>query len=60
MTPEQLLIVDPNDIEERKLSDKSMMPDDLLRNLSDSDVRSLVAYLQGAGQTPLRPIATMS
>jgi putative membrane-bound dehydrogenase-like protein len=54
VTPEQLLIVDPNDIEERKLSDKSMMPDDLLRNLSDSDVRSLVAYLQGAGQTPLR------
>ena len=54
MTPEQLLIVPLNDIEERKLSEKSMMPDDLLRNLSDSEVRSLVAYLQGAGQTPLR------
>lgn len=53
-TPEQLIEMPESDIDERKLSDKSMMPDDLLRNLSDSEVRSLVAYLQGAGQSPIR------
>ncbi len=52
--PEQLIEVPESDIEERKLTDKSMMPDALLRTLSDSEVRSLVAYLQGAGQSPIR------
>lgn len=53
-TPEQLVEIPESDIEERKLSDKSMMPDDLLRTLTDSEVRSLTAYLQGAGQSPMR------
>jgi len=53
-TPEQLLEIPESDIEERNLSDKSMMPDDLLRTLSDREVRSLAAYLQGAGQSPIR------
>ncbi len=53
-TPEQLIEMPESDIEERKLSDKSMMPDDLLRTLTDSEVRSLAAYLQGAGQSPIR------
>ncbi len=53
-TPEQLVEMPESDIEERKLSDKSMMPDDLLRTLTDSEVRSLAAYLQGAGQSPIR------
>ena len=52
--PEQLIELPETDIEEMKLSDKSMMPDDLLRTLTDSEVRSLVAYLQGAGQSPIR------
>ena len=53
-TPEQLIEMPESDIEERKLSDKSMMPDDLLRTLSDSEVRSLASYLQGTGQSPIR------
>ncbi|RLS58046.1 MAG: DUF1080 domain-containing protein [Planctomycetota bacterium] len=53
-TPEQLIEMPESDIDERQLSDKSMMPDDLLRTLSDSEVRSLVAYLQGMGQSPIR------
>ena len=52
--PEQLIELPESDIEERKLSDKSMMPDDLLRTLTDSQARSLIAYLQGAGQSPIR------
>ena len=53
-TPEQLIELPESEIDERKLSDKSMMPDDLLRTLTESDSRSLVAYLQGAGQSPIR------
>src|SRR5256885_13842016 len=36
-----------------KLSDKSMMPDDLLKPLTPREVRSLVAYLGSEGQTPM-------
>ncbi|HVX11184.1 MAG TPA: PVC-type heme-binding CxxCH protein [Pirellulales bacterium] len=42
-----------SDIEERELSDKSMMPDDQLKPFSDHQVRSLVAYLASPAQTPL-------
>ena len=40
------------DIDELKLSDKSMMPDDQLKPLTPHEVRSLVAYLGCRGQTP--------
>ena len=36
-----------------KPSEKSMMPDDLLKPLSPGDVRDLVAYLASPKQTPL-------
>jgi putative membrane-bound dehydrogenase-like protein len=42
-----------SDIEDMKLSDKSMMPDDLLKPLSDDEVRALVAYLASPRQVPL-------
>jgi putative heme-binding domain-containing protein len=48
--PTELLTVAKSEIEERKLSDKSMMPDDLLRPLTQQEVRSLHAYLSGGGQ----------
>ncbi|MEW4561978.1 PVC-type heme-binding CxxCH protein [Bremerella sp. JC770] len=51
-TTEDVLILPKQEIEERRLSDKSMMPDDQLRPFSKHDVRSLVAYLQGKSQTP--------
>ncbi|MFN3149016.1 PVC-type heme-binding CxxCH protein [Bremerella sp.] len=50
-TAEDVLTLPKEEIEERRLSDKSMMPDDQLRPFSEHDVRSLVAYLQGKGQT---------
>jgi putative heme-binding domain-containing protein len=42
-----------SDIDEMKLSDKSMMPDDLLKQLDDDDVRALVAYLASPKQVPM-------
>lgn len=41
------------DIKAIATSDVSMMPEGLLRQLSDDDVRSLVAYLRGARQVAL-------
>ncbi|UUO08020.1 DUF1080 domain-containing protein [Blastopirellula sp. J2-11] len=52
-TAEETLILPKDEIEERKTSDKSMMPDDQLRPFSQHDIRSLVAYLQGKTQTPM-------
>ena len=44
----------PNgEIEGRKLSAVSMMPDGLLQTLSNDQVRQLLAYLMGPDQTPL-------
>jgi putative membrane-bound dehydrogenase-like protein len=42
-----------SDIDEMKLSERSMMPDDLLKQLSDDDIRSLVAYLASPQQVPM-------
>jgi putative membrane-bound dehydrogenase-like protein len=52
-TPTELVTINRGDIDELKLSDKSMMPDDLLRPLTAQEVRSLVAYLASSGQTPM-------
>jgi hypothetical protein len=46
-------IVPLDEIEERKLGDKSMMPDDQLKLFNDHEVRSLVAYLASDRQVPL-------
>jgi len=42
-----------SDIEEMKLSEKSMMPDDLLKPLADDEIRALVAYLASPAQVPM-------
>ncbi|RCS54135.1 DUF1080 domain-containing protein [Bremerella cremea] len=52
-TAEEKLVLPKDEIEDRKLSDKSMMPDDQLRPFSEHDIRSLIAYLQGKSQTPM-------
>ena len=41
------------EIDERVESDKSMMPDDQLKQFKPHEVRSLIAYLQGKQQTPM-------
>lgn len=52
-TAEGLVIVPKGEIDERVLSDKSMMPDDQLKQFSEFEVRSLVAYLTGKQQSPM-------
>ena len=46
-------VVPLDEIEERKLSDKSMMPEDQLKLFSKHEIRSLIAYLGSDRQTPL-------
>ena len=48
--PTELLTIAKSEIDERKLGDKSMMPDDLLRPLTQHEVRSLQQYLSSSGQ----------
>jgi putative membrane-bound dehydrogenase-like protein len=52
-TANETLTVPINEIEERSSSPTSMMPDDLLKPLSDSEVRSLIAYLRHPSQVPI-------
>lgn len=56
-TPTELVEVAVNEIEARKNSDKSMMPDDLLRNLSQEQVQSLISYLSSSQQVALEATA---
>ena len=60
-TPAALTMVTANatltlpraDIESQKLLPTSMMPDDLVKNLSARELRALIAYLQSPAQVPL-------
>lgn len=52
-TADSVVIVPKNEIEERVLSDKSMMPEDQLKQFSEQEVRSLLAYLGGKKQVAL-------
>src|SRR5262249_54993390 len=52
VTATETLTVSRADVEERLQSEVSMMPDDLLKQLSDEEVRALVASLQSPVQTP--------
>jgi putative membrane-bound dehydrogenase-like protein len=52
VTANETVIVPKGEIDERTLSPKSMMPDDLWKPLSDHEVRSLVAYLASPEQVP--------
>ncbi len=49
----ETLTVPRGEIETRRPSDISMMPDDLLKPLTEPEVRSLFAYLRNPVQTPL-------
>ncbi len=52
-TSDSQLILPKDEIEERVQADKSMMPDDQLKQFSPHEVRSLIAYLRGKTQTPM-------
>lgn len=59
-TTDNLVTVPFDEIDERTLSDKSMMPDDQLKLFTEHQVRSLVAYLRGKQQTPMLATAQNS
>jgi putative heme-binding domain-containing protein len=52
-TANELLVIPVGDVEERRPSELSMMPDDLWTPLSEFEVRSLAAYLASPAQTPM-------
>jgi putative heme-binding domain-containing protein len=54
VTATETLTVSRADVDFRKQSDVSMMPDDLLKPLTDEEVHALFAYLRGPTQTPIR------
>jgi putative membrane-bound dehydrogenase-like protein len=53
VTPTETLTVSRQDVEYRNPSDVSMMPDDLLKTVSEEEIRALIAYLQSPVQTAL-------
>lgn len=52
-TATETLVLPKNEIEDRKLSETSMMPDDQLKQFSTEEITSLFAYLRGKGQVPM-------
>jgi putative heme-binding domain-containing protein len=56
-TQNEIVYVPKTDIEAQAKSPLSLMPDGLLTNLKDEEVRDLIAYLAGLAQVPLPPSA---
>src|SRR5262249_20770081 len=60
-TPDALTVVTANEtltiplkeIDTRKISDVSMMPEDQLKPMTDAEVRALIAYLRNPAQTQI-------
>lgn len=52
-TANEVVVVPKSEIDERATSDKSMMPDDILKPFSEREIRSLIAYLASPVQAPL-------
>jgi putative membrane-bound dehydrogenase-like protein len=53
VTANETLTLPVADIASRKTSDKSMMPDDIVGQLKDHELRALIAYLQSPAQVPI-------
>ena len=53
VTERETLTIAAKDVASRKPSELSMMPDDILKQTSEYEFRSLVAYLQTTAQVPL-------
>lgn len=52
VTATETVVIPKGDIDERKLTEQSLMPEDQLNTMSDHEVRSLVAYLASPSQVP--------
>jgi putative heme-binding domain-containing protein len=57
MTANETLILPKADIQLRRQSELSMMPEGLIAALTEQEVRDLIAYLASPGQVPLPPEA---
>ena len=53
LTANETVTIPKGEIEDRKPSDKSMMPEDIWAPLSDFEIRSLVSYLASPNQVPI-------
>jgi len=53
VTANETVTLPKAEVEDRRPSEQSMMPDDLVSQLSDHELRSLVAYLASPTQTPM-------
>ena len=53
LTPDGVEVLPKDEIVRRAESEKSMMPDDQLKQFTPHEVRSLVSYLRGKQQTPM-------
>ncbi len=53
-TATETVVLPQDEIDDRELSDTSMMPDDQLKLFSDHEFLSLVAYLRGKAQVPMQ------
>ena len=53
VTANETLTIPTNEIDSRKASNVSMMPDDVLKPLSEGEIRALVAYLRHPTQVPM-------
>jgi putative heme-binding domain-containing protein len=53
MTDRETLTIPAGDVERRRASDLSMMPDDILKQVNETELRALVAYLQNPTQVPM-------
>lgn len=56
-TANELVRVPKSDVEERTKLKQSMMPEGLLNDRSDAEIRDLLAYLAGSAQVPLPKLA---
>ncbi len=52
-TPQEAVTIDRQEIETSKQSESSLMPDGLLQNLTQQQMRDLIAYLMSNDQVPL-------
>ncbi len=59
-TQNEVIRLAKTDIEDRRQSAQSMMPEGQLATMSDTEVRDLIAYLAGPDQVPLPPARAKS
>lgn len=53
-TADAVVVIPKDEIDIREQGEKSMMPEDQLKQFSPHEVRSLIAYLRGKQQVPVR------